>query len=572
MAGEAEIFDLSKLISNRGYDFIVEAIFTNMDPPSLAKCRLVSKSWKALIDSRKSILICQLQWLKQNKLEYPDAKVWYKLRRIVQSQRKYSIIEKFPELRQVFLDLERNATEHELSIIVMFLQKYSKNQKFPIETLRWEKRILISPLHQAIIQGDQEFIRIIMKRTKMDFLMPIQLHDQMFVTYSASAVHDQALVQLFLDYALSKGINVNESDGKGRTAFHYACRFGTMEAVKVFLENVKEEFLQVNLLDQDGYSPLHMACICNHPETVQLLLNKSMELGININAIDRNGCTVLHLAVQHGHDKVVKVLIEASIEHGINVNALNFQWKTPFTIACMNGHLEIAKLMIQESRNFGIDLNILDWNSKSAMYYAIKNKHLDIARVMIDESKDKNIALNQENGSFRTDLFTTNAWINSVGGLVFGRRPDLWNPLLISYYYCFSSSKWRTSYIHSMDKINANKFFFYYLVLFFLSPLSFVRNVICYISLCAILFVAYFSIFERLLRGDMIFKYCYLICLIYGLYLFYCMGVIDTILVLFCIALPQMEILIMFVCAIRETGSINYIIDENGSMNYIIDF
>ena len=141
MAGEAEIFDLSKLISNRGYDFIVEAIFTNMDPPSLAKCRLVSKSLKALIDSRKSILLCQLQWLKQNKLEYPDAKVWYKLRRIVQSQRKYSIIEKFPELRQIILDLERNATGHELSIIVMFLQKYSKNQKFPIETLGWDKRM-----------------------------------------------------------------------------------------------------------------------------------------------------------------------------------------------------------------------------------------------------------------------------------------------------------------------------------------------------------------------------------------------------------------------------------------------
>ena len=132
MAGEAEIFDLSKLISNRGYDFIVEAIFTNMDPPSLAKCRLVSKSWKALIDTRRTILVYQLQQLKQTKLEVPDAKVWYKLRRIVQSQRKYSIIEKFPELRQVFLDLERNATGHELSIIVMFLQKYSKHQKLDV--------------------------------------------------------------------------------------------------------------------------------------------------------------------------------------------------------------------------------------------------------------------------------------------------------------------------------------------------------------------------------------------------------------------------------------------------------
>ena len=109
MAG-ARSFDLPKLILNQGYDRIVEAIFTNMDPITLSRCRLVSKSWTTLIDNRRSILVHQLQQLIQNKLEYPDAKVWYKLRRIVQSQRKYSIIEKFPEFRQVFLDLERNAT------------------------------------------------------------------------------------------------------------------------------------------------------------------------------------------------------------------------------------------------------------------------------------------------------------------------------------------------------------------------------------------------------------------------------------------------------------------------------
>ena len=164
---DPRIFDLSKLISNQGYDCIVEAIFTKLDPTTLIKCRSVSKSWKALIDTRRTILVYQLQQLKQNKLEIPDAKVWYKLRRIIQSQRKYSIIEKFPELRQVFLDLERNATRKELSIIVMFLRKYSKHQKFPMRTfVGSKKRMLKYPLHHAIIQGDQELVSIIMKIEK----------------------------------------------------------------------------------------------------------------------------------------------------------------------------------------------------------------------------------------------------------------------------------------------------------------------------------------------------------------------------------------------------------------------
>ena len=253
MVEDPRIFDLSKLISNQGYDCIVEAIFTNVDPTSLVNCRLVSKSWKALIDTRRTILVYQLQHLKQNKLEITDAKVWYKLRRIVQSQRKYSIIEKFPELRQVFLDLERNATGHELSIIVMFLQKYSKHQNFPIETWRWKKRILISPIHQAIIKDDHEFVSIIMKRTTFDFQSSIQVDVQTSVTYLALAIYNQEMVQLFLDYALKKNVNLNVPDRNGwlgRTAFHFACLYGKLEVVKLFLENVKEEFLQVNVLDQ----------------------------------------------------------------------------------------------------------------------------------------------------------------------------------------------------------------------------------------------------------------------------------------------------------------------------------
>ena len=438
---DPRIFDLSKLISNQGYDCIVEAIFTKLDPTLLIKCRSVSKSWKALIDTRRTILVYQLQQLKQNKLEIPDAKVWYKLRRIFESQRKYSIIEKFPELRQVFLDLEKNATGHELSIIVMFLWKYSKHQKFPMETLEeWEKRILMSPLHQAIIQGAQEFISIIMKRTKFDFQLSIQLDAEISVTYLTLAIHNQTMVQLLLNHAIEKHLNLNVPDEIGRTAFHFACLEDKKEVIQLFLENVKEEFLQVNLVDKNGYSPLKLACIANQPEAVQLLLERSIQNGIDINPVHPvRRTTLLHSAAKigwKGHEKVVKVLLEASVKHEINVNAFDINNWTPFATACFYGHLKIAKLMIQESRKYGIDLNCLDSYGNSALYHAIANKHLEIARVIIDESKDKGIILNQEQDSFITDLLAINAWINSVGGLVYGRRLDLWNwnPLKISYF------------------------------------------------------------------------------------------------------------------------------------------
>ena len=76
MAGE-EIFELSKLISNPGYDWIVETIFSKLDPESLAKCRLVSKACKDRIDNRRSLLVLQLQAMKQLGLNNPSGQEWY---------------------------------------------------------------------------------------------------------------------------------------------------------------------------------------------------------------------------------------------------------------------------------------------------------------------------------------------------------------------------------------------------------------------------------------------------------------------------------------------------------------
>ena len=428
------------LISNQGYDCLVETIFANMDPITLARCRLVSKSWKDLIDNRKSLLIRQLQQVKQKK--FPMYSFVTNGGSIIQSERKCSIIDQFQEWRQVFMDIERKANGHQLKIILGFMKNYSKHRRFPVghyrEDVRDSKEILMSPLVLAIKNGNEDFVKILMKKTKLDFQSTVQIDGQMFTTYLVLAVNlpvnNRTMVQLFLKYALEKGINLNLPDSSGRAAFHYACST-KLELVKLFMENVDEEFLQVNLLDRHGHSPLHYACIGNQPKIVQYLIDMSMQFSIDVNATDRNGHTLLHLAARYGYDNVAKVILEASLELEINTNAFDFENKTPFTIACINGHLEVAKLMIQQSRKYGIDLNLLDFQGNSAMYYAIKNKHLGIARVMIDESNNEGISLNQEDDFFVRNLLNINRWVNSVGGLVYGRRPDLWNPLIISYFF-----------------------------------------------------------------------------------------------------------------------------------------
>ena len=138
------------------------------------------------------------------------------------------------------------------------------------------------------------------------------------------------------------------------------------------------------------------------------------------------------MAAKDGHDKVVQVVLEASLQHEINVNTFDIENKTPFTIACMNGHLEVAKLMIYQSRAYQIDLNLLDFQGNSAIHFALKNAHPDIVRLIFDEAKDKNIFLNQEGDLKREGFIVIFDKVNTKGSLVFGRRPELWNPMKIT--------------------------------------------------------------------------------------------------------------------------------------------
>ena len=80
------------------------------------------------------------------------------------------------------------------------------------------------------------------------------------------------------------------------------------------------------------------------------------------------------------------------------------------------------------------------------MYWTLKYGHTDIANLMIDKSKDYGISLNLEDEYLRKNLLKINNKVRSVGGLVFGRRPDLWNldPVLTSgqiYFPCLLVTK-----------------------------------------------------------------------------------------------------------------------------------
>ena len=251
MAGEG-IFELSKLISNQGYDWIVETIFSKLDPESLAKCRLVSKACKERIDNRRSLLVLQLQAMKQRGLNNPSGQEWYQLIGADLVKGKCPWIDLFPEFEQVFLDLERQATLHELQVVVATMRNYLKDGRIRMEKSEINPSFLrapSSPFHQAIVNGDQEFLHILLRRTTLD----------------------------------AECIKKNFWFSDMMTPLHLAARHGHYEVVKLLLEFSSDLEIDVNALDFDGMTPFIRACAHGHLQVVKLMVNQSRMYHIDLN-------------------------------------------------------------------------------------------------------------------------------------------------------------------------------------------------------------------------------------------------------------------------------------------------
>ena len=103
---------MEKLVSNPGLQIIAINIFAKLDPKSRQNSRLVSKSWRAIIDQTSKL---------QNRKMFEN----------VESESLNQLVGKWPEWRKVLIYFYHTRSKEDVSKFAQILQAYfSKNFQF----------------------------------------------------------------------------------------------------------------------------------------------------------------------------------------------------------------------------------------------------------------------------------------------------------------------------------------------------------------------------------------------------------------------------------------------------------
>jgi ankyrin repeat protein len=182
---------------------------------------------------------------------------------------------------------------------------------------------------------------------------------------------------------------INLQDEAGRTALHYAVRYGHISSVSLLLS----KGANINICDRYHQSAFHEAVSAWNGD--QTIFEKLLDDGADINLQDDNGETVLHLAVRYGNEPLIKKLGRMA-----DLSLMNRRGETAL---CLVSRHEARKLLLDKSFRWAtenehdavieqllkpgevnIDTESKDSHGRTLLSYAAENRHEPIVKLLLE--------------------------------------------------------------------------------------------------------------------------------------------------------------------------------------------
>ncbi|CAH1381376.1 unnamed protein product, partial [Tenebrio molitor] len=200
-----------------------------------------------------------------------------------------------------------------------------------------------TPLHLCCIQGHYDALVML-----LDHGLDVKVATEEKINLLHTIFRQHKPNKEMMSLLISKGADVNGKDHDGRTALHYACKYGGHVNAT---DNYQKNILHHTILSDTSYAKI-----------IFFLL----ENGACVNAKDSENRSVLHYAVFQRNFNCIKVLLDQDAD----INAVCDFGKTVLHAAFEKPHtpdVEVIQLLL----NKGVDSNKRDKNQKTALDYAV---------------------------------------------------------------------------------------------------------------------------------------------------------------------------------------------------------
>ena len=174
-------------------------------------------------------------------------------------------------------------------------------------------------------------------------------------------------VKLILKHSTELGIDVNATDTQDEmnyTAFHHACS-GSLEMVQLFVNQAEEKGIDLNRVNGYMKTGLMVACETGSLDVIDFLLEASTDMNIDLNAEDILGRTAFMIAYEDTHSRLDK--IKAFIRHADHIHLDN----SKYGILCPvleNKDVKLFELLMKNASKLKIDVNAKD-NGRTYLHH-----------------------------------------------------------------------------------------------------------------------------------------------------------------------------------------------------------